>query len=189
MNRLRRDEPKPSAASPQRPSLEVAREAARMGSPAWPAHGHQASCAWRDGGQVGRAGAVRAPEPQVLPMRHTHLAHRGFTLLEVMVALAVLGVVLLAGTRAMDSLTHQASLHERRIAAQWCVHNALVAVRLRGQLPDVGHSEQPCEQGPLRFVVETSVWTTPNPNFRRVVAAARTGLETDALLSTIVGRY
>lgn len=114
---------------------------------------------------------------------------RGFTLLEVMVALAVLGVALLAGTRAMDSLMHQALLHERRIAAQWCVHNALVAVRLQGQLPDMGHSEGECTQGPQRFVVETSVWSTPNPNFRRVVAAARSGEQTDALLSTIVGRY
>ena len=113
----------------------------------------------------------------------------GFTLLEVMVALAVLGVALLAGTRAMDSLTHQASLHERRIAAQWCVNNALVAIRLRGQLPDVGKSETECVQGAMRFALETSVWTTPNPNFRRVVASARSGDQTDALLSTVVGRY
>lgn len=122
-------------------------------------------------------------------MNLTRAPQRGFTLLEVMVALAVLGVALLAGTRAMDSLTHQAALHERRIAAQWCVHNALVAVRLPGQLPDVGSQSSECTQGPMRFTVDTSVWTTPNPNFRRVVAAARTGEATDALLSTIVGRY
>ena len=114
---------------------------------------------------------------------------RGFTLLEVMVALAVLSVALLAGVRAADALTHQAQLHERAVAAQLCANNALVTLRLRGALPDVGSADASCVQGPFTFDLHTSVWTTPNPNFRRVVASVRTGEQVDATLSTIVGRY
>jgi general secretion pathway protein I len=114
---------------------------------------------------------------------------RGFTLLEVMVALAVLSVALLAGVRAADALTHRAQLHERQVAAQLCAHNALVALRLRASLPDVGGADSTCEQGPFQFALHTSVWTTPNPNFRRAVARVQTGDEVDATLSTILGRY
>jgi general secretion pathway protein I len=114
---------------------------------------------------------------------------RGFTLLEVMVALAVLSVALLAGVRAAEALTHRAQLHERQVAAQLCAHNALIALRLRGALPDVGGADSTCEQGPFSFKLYTSVWTTPNPNFRRVVARVQTGEEVDASLSTILGRY
>lgn len=112
---------------------------------------------------------------------------RGFTLLEVLVALAVLAVVLLAGVRALDSLTHQAGLHEHRVAARWCVHNALVELRLRAQLPELGQRQSQCRQGQLQFDLAVAVWTTPNPNFRRVVAQAGRGQQTDAVLSAIIG--
>ena len=114
---------------------------------------------------------------------------QGFTLIEVLVALLVLSLALLAGTRASEALIFNADHHQRQMAAQWCAQNALVGVRLQGKIPDIGKELATCEQGPYQFEVETSVWTTPNPNFRRVVAQAAQGKQTLASLSTIMGRY
>lgn len=114
---------------------------------------------------------------------------RGFTLLEVLVALVVISVALLAGARASESVTFNAIHHQQQMAAQWCVHNALVATRLRGQMPDVGKRTEPCEQGPFRFDVSIAVWTTPNPNFRRVAAQASLKGQVLASLSTVIGGF
>ena len=68
----------------------------------------------------------------------------GFTLIEVLVALAVisfgLGAALVAGSRQVQ---HAAALQER-LEAEWVARNALTAWQLRGDAAEVPpqHSEQ-----------------------------------------------
>lgn len=122
-------------------------------------------------------------------MNQARPSKRGFTLLEVLVALVVLSVALLAGTRANEAMLFNTDHYQKQMAAHWCVNNALVEVRLLGQLPDVGKRAVVCEQGPYQFAIQTSVWTTPNPNFRRVVSQASLKNEVLATISTVVGQY
>lgn len=119
--------------------------------------------------------------------RHQPMA--GFTLVEVLVALAIVAVTLLAGLQATSSLTRNAERQADRLLAQLCAENALAQVRLSQQLPDVGDSTRPCEQAGRVLELRLLVQTTPNPNFRRVEARlARDG--TPLLqLSTVVGRF
>mgnify|MGYP001576222480 CR=1 FL=1 len=92
----------------------------------------------------------------------------GFTLIEVLVALAIVATALMAGLYASASLTHNAQRQAQRVLAQLCADNALVDVRLRLQLPDVAESVQRCEQGGRTLLTQVRVQATANANFRRL---------------------
>jgi general secretion pathway protein I len=55
-------------------------------------------------------------------------AGRGFTLIEVLVALAIVAVVLGAGLKAAGALTNNAQRLADVTAAQWCADNQLAAL-------------------------------------------------------------
>lgn len=113
----------------------------------------------------------------------------GFTLVEVLVALAIVAVALAAGMRAAGALTDNSQRLADVIAAQWCADNALTNLRLRRQMPDVGDADFSCEQLGTTYRGSLATRPTPNPNFRRVEAIVRN--ESDITLvsvTTIVGR-
>jgi general secretion pathway protein I len=114
---------------------------------------------------------------------------RGFTLVEVLVALGIVAIALIAGLQATGALTRHAQRQEDMLLAQVCAENELVRVRLARQLPGVGDSTVSCEQTGRRLSVALGVRATPNPNFRRVDAQVLDGETPIWRLTTIVGRY
>lgn len=115
---------------------------------------------------------------------------RGFTLIEVLVALAVVAVALAAGIRAAGSVTHGAQRLGDVTAAQWCADNQLAGLRLAQQFPGVGDSRFDCQGMGRQYQGVLSTTTTPNPNFRLVSASVVDG-DGHVLvrLSTVLGRY
>lgn len=114
----------------------------------------------------------------------------GFTLVEVLVALAIVATALAAGLRAAGAVTDNTARLADVSAAQWCADNQLAELRLGKRFPGTGDSEFSCEQLGRRYRGEMRVRPTPNPNFRRVDAAVF--LEDGRALltvSTVVGRY
>lgn len=114
---------------------------------------------------------------------------RGFTLIEVLVALAIVAIALMAGLQATAALTRHAQRQSDLLLAQLCAENELIKLRLSGQLPGVGDSSVACEQAAQTFSVLVAVQPTPNPNFRRVDASVQKDQATVLRLSTVVGRY
>lgn len=114
---------------------------------------------------------------------------RGFTLVEVLVALGIVAIALIAGLQATGALTRHAQRQEDMLLAQICAENELSRIRLARQLPGVGDSTVACEQAGRRLSVDLGVRPTPNPNFRRVDAQTRDGETPIWRLTTIVGRY
>jgi len=97
-------------------------------------------------------------------------ARRGFTLVEVLVALAVVAIALGAGLRAAGVLTDNAQRLSDVVAAQWCADNQLTALRLSRTFPGVGDADFACEQLGRAYQGKLITRTTPNPSFRRVDA-------------------
>lgn len=113
----------------------------------------------------------------------------GFTLLEVLVALAVVSIALAAGLRAADALTDNARRLSDVMAAQWCADNQLTELRLRRTFPGVGDSDFTCEQLGRTYKGQLITRPTPNPNFRRVDAQVSTeDGQPLVTLSTVLGR-
>ena len=117
-----------------------------------------------------------------------HRLNLGFTLVEVLVALAIVGVALLAGLRATGALTLHAQRQSDVLLGQLCAENALHQIRLSRQMPGVGESSRECMQAEQTFTVVLHVQPTPNPNFVRVDAQVRNADEPVLRIATIVGR-
>jgi general secretion pathway protein I len=92
----------------------------------------------------------------------------GFTLLEVLVALVIVGTALGAGLRAVGSLTANSAGLRTSMMATWSAENRMVQIRLRKEYPDIGKRGFDCPQGDLHLVCQEEVLTSPNPRLRRV---------------------
>ena len=114
---------------------------------------------------------------------------RGFTLIEVLVALAIVAIALIAGLQATTALTRNAQRQSDVLLAQVCAENELVRMRLSRQMPGVGDNTIACQQAGKDFSVNLSVRPTPNPSFRRVDAQVMDGTTPVLRLSTVVGRF
>ncbi len=114
---------------------------------------------------------------------------RGFTLVEVLVALAIVTIALLAGAQATSALTRNTLRQSSVLLAHMCAENELVKVRLAQQLPGVGETRVACVQAGEPLEVAVVVAPTPNPNFRRVDAQVFEAGAPVLRLSTVVGRY
>lgn len=101
---------------------------------------------------------------------HSRLIRRtaGFTLLEVLVALVVVGTALGASLRAVGSLTRNSDGLRSSMMATWSAENRLAQIRLAHEYPAIGKRSFACPQGELHLVCEEEVMATPNPFFRRV---------------------
>ncbi|HJV87227.1 MAG TPA: type II secretion system minor pseudopilin GspI [Noviherbaspirillum sp.] len=93
---------------------------------------------------------------------------KGFTLLEVLVALFIVGTALGASLRAVGSLTQNSNGLRASMMATWSAENRLAQIRLAHEYPAFGKRSFDCSQGDLRLTCEEEVFATPNPFFRRV---------------------
>lgn len=114
----------------------------------------------------------------------------GFTLIEVMVALVIVAVALIAASQAGSALLNSAQRQSNMLMAQWCAENQFARLRLSASLPNEGTHSSECEQAGRVYALETEVTRSPNPNFLVVRTTVQDPEGYNALtLATIVGRY
>ncbi|MEO7495351.1 MAG: type II secretion system minor pseudopilin GspI [Massilia sp.] len=107
------------------------------------------------------------PPPFAAPAAPCRRA-RGFTLLEVLVALVIVGTALGASLRAVGSLASNSAGLRTTMMATWSAENRLVQIRLAKEFPAVGKRSFDCPQGDLHLVCQEEVLSTPNPLMRRI---------------------
>ncbi|USX14798.1 type II secretion system minor pseudopilin GspI [Oxalobacteraceae bacterium OTU3REALA1] len=101
-------------------------------------------------------------------MRRPSRKNQGFTLLEVLVALVIVGTALGASLRAVGSLTQNSNGLRGAMMATWSAENRLVQLRLSKTFPAVGKQTFECPQGDMKLMCQEEVIASPNPRFRRV---------------------
>ncbi|WP_148715301.1 type II secretion system minor pseudopilin GspI [Chitinolyticbacter meiyuanensis] len=111
---------------------------------------------------------------------------RGFTLVEVLVALAILAIALAAALRAASSSTEAAVTLRSRTLAGWVAQNQVNEMRARHFFPEIGRTEGKVEQGGEPFTWEMEVAASPNRSFRRVEIKVYADQDKGYALATLV---
>ena len=92
----------------------------------------------------------------------------GFTLIEVLVALAIVSIALLAALRAAGQGTTNVGDLRARLLAGWVAENILAEHRARGDWLPLGMQQGKERQGGVEFAWREEVIATPNSAFRRI---------------------
>jgi general secretion pathway protein I len=111
----------------------------------------------------------------------------GFTLIEVLVALAILAVALAAAVRSVSLATQSTIELKERLLGTWAAQNRIAEYAARPLWPDIGTRQGTAEQAGLRFIWRESVSETPNPRFRRVEVKVFPERAPEHALATLVG--
>ena len=93
---------------------------------------------------------------------------KGFTLVEVLVALAIVSIALLSALRAAGQGTNNVGELRSRLLAGWVAENLLAEHRARADWLPLGIQRGAARQGGLDFAWREEVIATPNAAFRRV---------------------
>jgi general secretion pathway protein I len=93
---------------------------------------------------------------------------RAFTLVEVLVALALLAVALSAGMRALAQGADGAGTLKARTLALWVAQNQLAIAQIAPAGLAAGTTRGDARQAGMAFVWTATVAATPNPAFRRI---------------------
>lgn len=112
---------------------------------------------------------------------------QGFTLLETLVALAILAVALAAVMRATGAGTNHAETMRLRVLADWVAQNRLAQHAARGDFlpPGIQNGEE--TQAGIRLIWKEEIGVTPNPAFRRIEVSVYAPDDPDYALRKISG--
>jgi general secretion pathway protein I len=111
---------------------------------------------------------------------------RGFTLIEVLIALAILAVALAAAGRATGSATDGARILKQRTLGAWVAQNRLNEEMIKRSFPAVGVQSGDATQAGQTFTWRETISQTENPKFRKVeIKVSAKGDEAYAVASLI----
>lgn len=94
--------------------------------------------------------------------------HSGFTLVEVLVALAIISIALLSALRAAGQGTNNVDELRSRLLAGWVAENLLAEHRARADWLPLGIQSGTESEGGFDFTWRQEIIATPNPAFRRI---------------------
>jgi len=118
---------------------------------------------------------------------------RGFTLLEVLIALAVLALSAAAVLRQTQLGIQQQQVLELKSSAMWIADDAIARLSAQPQWPEPGRSENKVAVRGQEWTVVTDVQTTPEPTLRKIVVSVNvSGQPEDSALASFTayrGQY
>jgi general secretion pathway protein I len=95
----------------------------------------------------------------------------GFTLLEVLVALAILAIAMAAVSRTASSSIHNIDALRIRVIADWVAQNRLANHQAMSDWPAPGIQTGSEDQAGQTYPWQEEVIDTPNPTMRRIVVS------------------
>lgn len=111
---------------------------------------------------------------------------RAFTLVEILVAVAILAIALAATTRAASVATDGSFETRARLLATWAAENRVAELRARMIFPGTGTSTLNTDEGNTSFTIEQVVSDTANPAIRKVDLAVSDSRDPQRVLTRLV---
>lgn len=115
------------------------------------------------------------------------LERQGFTLIEVLVALAIVAIALLAAMRAAQQGSSNVEALRARLLGGWVAENQLNEDRARARWLPVGIVRGRQQQAGIDFHWREDIRATPNPDFRRVDIEVFTGSDDAQAVARLTG--
>lgn len=117
---------------------------------------------------ITNSGPRRHKSAPLSSIRYPLSCQKGFTLLESLIALAILAIALSAVLRATSASTNHVDALRQRVMADWVAQNRLALHAGRGDWLPVGTQQGEEVQAGITFIWNEKISSTPNPAFRRI---------------------
>ncbi|MGA9854189.1 MAG: type II secretion system minor pseudopilin GspI [Gammaproteobacteria bacterium] len=112
---------------------------------------------------------------------------RGFTLIEVLIALAVLAIGMIAVIGTAGTSTRQAAELKDETFAHWIAMNELTSLRLAPAWPDVGTQKGEADMVGQQWNWQATVSTTSDPDLLRADIDVSNALAPSTVVSSLTG--
>ena len=114
-------------------------------------------------------------------------AVRGFTLLEVMVALAIVALGMMAVHTQLSRYAVGATIIENKVLASWIASNRIAELGVAPQWPPLGQTRDEVDYARRTWIWRTQVSETPVENLRRVDVSVSLADQPEQVLHTVSG--
>lgn len=111
----------------------------------------------------------------------------GFTLIEILVALAIVAIGLAAAVRATYQVTAATENTRLRLVATWVAQDRLAEHSARADWPAPGPASGRANQGPFAFAWSETVSATADPALRRIDIAVAEAARPDYVVARLEG--
>ncbi len=112
---------------------------------------------------------------------------RGFTLIEALVALAIVAFGMMAVNAQLGRFAATATYMKQKTLASWIATNQITELSLAAQWPGVGKSEGEVEFANQEWFWQAEVTQTELPNLRRVDVSVSLQSDREAVLHKVSG--
>lgn len=121
-------------------------------------------------------------------LRHAEApAVRGFTLIEVMIALVIVSLGMMAVNTQLNRYVVGAIYIEDKTLASWIATNTVTELSLLRDWPAIGESSQDIEFASRRWHVRTEVASSPVENLRRADVHVSLADDPERVIHTVTG--
>ncbi len=111
----------------------------------------------------------------------------GFTLIEVMVALAIMAIGVAALVATSGASAHRASVLREREMGRWAASNHLTLMQVAPTWPAFGTKNTELEMGDTVWYVRTQTQKVADPDLRRLDVEVRLRRDADSFIYKVVG--
>jgi general secretion pathway protein I len=120
-------------------------------------------------------------------MTTNHSRHAGFTLIEVLVAMAIVALGLSAVFMQVNQMLASSIYLQQKTLATWVAVDRITEIRLQAQYPEARETKDEIEMGGILWGYRVKVSETPADNLRRIDVAVFVADNPDSIVATASG--